>query len=284
VPFINLKGNAFLDQWLTQMISAKSDASAQVEDGSEYWVVALLGNLLWAASCFVPGAGIVAREVEGLGNLGFRGGAAAMAKGATQEAARATGAAIEEAVQPGMSNLGKIMYVTMSVGGGIAASGLAQRWAADPSGAPTGKDLVATALNTKRRELGQKLKGNVEMLADDLVRSGFDFKRYQDGREKYLEAVEQALWTGLFPSIAQNDLTAIYKSGLNSIGKALDDFKHQYRDWKNYTQQCALHFFTPITRAPHDTKDWPESIKRGAEQPLEYCQRKLPFKPKLHFE
>ena len=284
VPFINLKGNAFLDQWLTQMISAKSDTSAQVEDGPEYWIVGLLGNLLWAASCFIPGAGIVAREVQGFDNPAFKAGAAAMFKGGvSQDVARAAGAAIEEAVQPGMSTLGKIMYATMATGGGIAASGLGQRWAVDPSGDPTGKDVIATALNAKRAELGQRLKGNTEMLADDLVHSGFDFKRYEAGRQKYLDGVEQAIWGSLFPSIAQNDLTAIYKSGLDSIGRGLDEFKHQYSDWKKYTQQCALNFTTPMTQYPHDTKDWPESIKSGREQPLQYCQRTLPFRPKLHF-
>lgn len=284
VPFINLKGNAFLDQWLTQMISAKSDTSVQVEDGPEYWILGLLGNLLWAASCFIPGAGIVGREVKGLASPGFQAGAAAMAKGgASQDVARAAGAAIEEVVQPGMSSLGKVMYATMATTGGVAASGLGQRFVVDPSGDPSGKDVIATALNAKRAELGQKLKGRTEMLADDLVHSGYDYKRYEAGRQKYLDGVEQAIWAGLFPSIAQNDLTAIYKSGLDSIGRGLVEFKHQYSDWKKYTQQCALHYFTPMTQVPHDTEDWPESIKSGKEQPLEYCQRTLPFKPKLHF-
>lgn len=285
VPFINLKGNAFLDQWLMQMISAKSDASAKVDDGNEYWIVALLGNLLWAASCFVPGAGVIARELQGFENLSFKAGAAAMAKGRVgQDVARATSAAIEEAVQPGMSNLGRVMYATMATGGGVAASGIAQRWAADPSGDPTGKDVVAEVLNAKRGELGHRLKGRTEMLADDLVHRGYDFKRYEAGRQKYLDGVEQAIWAGLFPSIAQNDLTAIYKSGLNSIGEALDEFKQQYGDWKKIIHECSDYYFTPMLDSPRDTEDWPESIKSGKEQPIEYCQRKFPFRPKLQFD
>lgn len=259
VPFINLKGNAFLDQWLMQMISAKSDTSVQVkpDDGSQYWVVALLGNLLWAAACFIPGAGVV----KGVAAVGAADQAAAM------------------------TNLGKTMYATMTVGGGLAASGIVQRWAADPSGDPSGKDVIATILNNKRAEMGKKLKGiSVDMLAEDMVRNGYDFKRYENGRGKYLDDVEKAVWTNLFPSIPFSDLNSIYKGALNSITKALEDFKQQYGKWKDQTQLCAAQLYPPTYVGPHFPDNRPEAIRTGREQPLAYCQRRHPFKPEIHFE
>jgi hypothetical protein len=60
VPYIRVRGMQFLDGWLAQAISAKSDANAPPEEESKvYWFVALIGNLVWAASCFIPGAGVL---------------------------------------------------------------------------------------------------------------------------------------------------------------------------------------------------------------------------------
>jgi len=283
-PFIRIRGNAFLDQWLTQMISAKSDAQAPAEEEKDYWIVALLGNLLWAASVFVPGAGVIKGAAAGMGS--FKAGAEAFRvagrAGLGTETARATGIAVEQVAKGGMTSLGKTMYATMNVGGGIAASGVVQRWATDPSGDPTGKELVALVLNTKRKEMGEALERQEERLAYDLVLNGFTFDRFQKGRTKYMTAVEEALWANLFPSIAKDDLNAIYKSGLNAINGALADFKKQYRAWRDNIQRCTARFFVPMTQRPH-TEDWPEEIRSGREKPLDYCRRRLPFKPKLDF-
>src|SRR5262245_24830216 len=283
-PFIRIRGNAFLDQWLTQMISAKSEAQAPEEEEKDYWIVALLGNLLWAASVFVPGAGVIKGVAAGMGS--FKAGAEAFRvagrAGLGTEAARATGIAVEQVATGGMTSLGKTMYSTMVVGGGIAASGVVQRWATDPSGDPTGKELVALVLNTKRKEMGKALERNEERLAYDLVLNGFTFDRFQKGRTKYMTAVEEALWVNLFPSIPKDDLNAIYKSGLNAINGALADFKKQYRTWRDNIQRCTARFFVPLTDIPH-REDWPEEITSGREQPLDYCRRRLPFKPKLDF-
>jgi hypothetical protein len=287
VPFINVRGNEFLDQWLMQMISAKSDASVQLkpDDGSKYWIVALLGNLLWAAACFVPGAGVVEGAAKGL-DLSFRAGAAARVAGATQEVAQVTGAAVGAVNQAaGMTNLGKTMYATMTAAGSLAGSGIAQRWATDPSGDPSGKDVIATILNGKRKEMGAKLKGmSVDMLAEDMVRNGYDFKRYENGRGNYLGDVEKAVWASLFPSIPFGVLDLFYKGALTSITNALEEFKQQYDKWRDSMQLCAEHYTGYMGEVPHDKEDWPEEIKSGREQPLAYCQRHRPFKPNLHFE
>jgi len=265
------------------MISAKGDASAPVEESRDYWFVALLGNLLWAASCFVPGAGIVKAATSGWSS--FRAGAevavAAAQRGASREVATAVGAQ----AQAGMTSLGKAMYATMAVGGGLAASGIAQRLASDPSGEPSGKDVISSALNTKREKLGESLKRNEEGLAYDLVLSGFNLDRYRRDRAKYLNDVDEILWASLFPSIPFNDLTAIYNSGLNAINGALADFKSQYRVWRDNTQGCANRFYNAMRDPAYYGRvvDLPDEIKSGREDPLKYCQRRMPFRPKLNF-
>lgn len=137
-------------------------------------------------------------------------------------------------------------------------------------------------LYCKQEEVGKELAQLEERLAYDLVLNGFTLDRFQKDRTKYMTAVEEALWVNLFPTIAKNDLSAIYTSGLNAINGALADFKKQYRAWRDNIQQCTARFFVPMTQRPH-TEDWPEEIRSGCEQPLDYCRRLLPFKPKLDF-
>src|SRR5262245_7433034 len=133
VPYIKLRGVQFLDQWLLQAISAKSDAGAPPKEESEvHWAIALIGNLLWAASCFIPGAGVVqAPEII-------------------------RGALLVQKAGGPMTNLGKSFYATMQVGGAVAAAGTTKEMerridqmvsAAAPDGLPTGKDVVAIKLN-----------------------------------------------------------------------------------------------------------------------------------------
>lgn len=290
VPYLKETGNRFLDEWLLQMISAKSDASAKVDDGSEYWAIALIGNLVWAAACFLPGAGvIVGAAKKAWDSPGFKAGMAAIRGGVSDlEGARAVGLGVQQSFQPGMTNLGKTMYAAMTVGGAFAASGLAQRVAADPSGEPTGKDVVADVLNTKRTELGSRLEHSVEWLANDLVEGGFDLKRFRrSGRQDYLAAVDRVLWASLFPDIPVGDLKAIYRGGLNSISGALDEFKEEYEKYKQYLQHCSFRYTStwdyPLPPGKDPYEKWPDSLKRG-EQPLDYCKTVHPFKPKLDFK
>src|SRR4051794_28929415 len=87
VPYVRLRATQFLDQWLIQAVSAKSDANTPPEESNDSWIIGLAGNLLWAASCFLPGAGVIAKAAT--------------------------------ATSGGMTNLGKIFYATMSVGGAV---------------------------------------------------------------------------------------------------------------------------------------------------------------------
>jgi len=165
VPYVRTMGTQFLDQWLTQMNSARTDATPPAEESKDVWFIALAGNLLWAASCFVPGAGVI--------------------KGAAD----------------GMSGLGKIMYATMGHAGALVGAGAFERSQVDSSGVPTGKDLVPAALNGKRIELGKAFEKNIDSWVSKLLlRPGFHAGDYRDkGRNKYLEAVDQVLWYSLFP-------------------------------------------------------------------------------------
>lgn len=197
VPYIRTRGIQFLDGWLIQVVSAKSDAEAPPDEESKsYWFIALLGNLVWAASCFVPGAGVV------------------------------------KAAAGGMSALGKTFYATMAVGGAAVGSGTIQQLTQDSSGTPTGKDIVATYMNGQRKKLEEVFKKNIDSFAREIVRKqGMGHEDYERDRTKYLEQVDRLLWEAIFPEIPYGDLDAIYQTALKSIKTALVHFKTQYKTW-----------------------------------------------------
>src|SRR5262249_50237972 len=143
VPYIRLRGIQYIDEWHAQTISAKGDAHAQPEEETQaYWAIALLGNLVWAASCFIPGAGVLK--------------ATQVVRGALAVKEKVDGAWV---TPTGMTSLGKVFYATMQVGGSLAAAGTIQQiWAADPSGAPTGKDWIAEGLNEERTKIKNKFE------------------------------------------------------------------------------------------------------------------------------
>lgn len=252
IPFIHVRGMQFLDQWLIQMVSAKSDAVAPPEESKDYWYVALIGNLLWAASCFVPGAGVVSKVASTLGGGQF----ARISSGA------------------GMTNLGKVMYVTMSQVGAVVGSAGPVLLATDSGGNPSGKDVVSDVLNDKRTKLGEALRKNEERWASELMhREGFGFDSFYSNTAKYLQEVDQVLWANIFPTISFEDYKGIYRSGLNAINGALSDFNRQYQAW---------------TQA---VRNWAEYDSRGrygihAEtfyERLDYYKRHRSFKPQLNF-
>lgn len=238
VPYIKVRSNQYLDQWLTQMISAKSDASAPPEESKSYWLVALAGNLLWAASCFVPGAGVIAREVEG------------------------------------MSSLGKTMYATMQGVGAVVGAGVADHIAVNDAGAPSGKDVVADALNDKRKQMA-KVFDHIDSWASTLIlRPKFHASSYRElGRDKYLEAVDALLWTSLFPDFGFENYKGMYHRGLNAINGALADFNRQYQTWRDTEQRYAEHDST--------TRYGPNRVAY-MEARTKY-ERFHPFRPKLAF-
>ena len=233
VPFIHQRGIQILDQWLIQVVSANSLASVPVEEGRDHWFIALLGNLVWAASCFVPGAGII------------KAGAAiereqSRSSSSPPKVAAATAAGVGEVAQAGMTSLGKKMYVTMATGGAFVGSGGIQRLAPGPSGAPSGKDLVAEALNKKRKQLGDELKKSVEPWASEVVHGEkFGADDYNRGPEKYLQAVDRTLWVNLLPSIPFEGYNEIFNGALQAINFALADFNRQYRQWQDIAQRYA---------------------------------------------
>ena len=239
-------GRQFLDEWLYQMGQANNHASAPAEESHSYWVLALAGNLLWAASCFVPGAGIVARTV-----------------GTTKEMA--------------MSEVGKVMYVAMSHGGAVLGAGTVDQLASGPSGDPSGKDVVQRELNAKRNQLGENFHQHVEEWASKLA----NLKMFKDAswrnQEDFMEAADQFLWASMFPSIGYNDTTTMYNGALQKLNGVLADFNRQYRAWKD---KAKIEGHKEFLKGPYanleggvgeqgDVADWMSSH---------------PFNPKLVFD
>jgi len=220
VPYIRVRGVQFLDEWLLQAISAKSDANAPPEEKSKvYWLITLAGNLIWAASCFIPGAGILKAPEVIRGALVWKPG--------------------------GMTSPGKGFYATMQVGGGILAAGTVEQVkkqvAADSSGAPTGKDIIAEKLNEQRKKLGAQFEKSISSFGGELARfDNFQPDVFERDRVKFLAAVDLALWDSIFPSIGYEDLSSFYQTALSTINSALGDFKHQYKGWSEARLRFAM--------------------------------------------
>jgi hypothetical protein len=194
-------GKEFLTQWSLQMSNATRDASQPPDENRRDWWVALAGNMLWAASCFVPGAGIV------------------------------------KAAAGGMSTLGKVMYVTMAHGGAMVGAGVL---ATGPSGDPSGKDVLTRELNKKLNELQAGLHKSAEEWASSIERDP-EFKKVlsSDTEENLLEFIDKYLWKSLFPSIPYQDYNVIYNGALETLNKALAEFNRQYKAWKVDTLHYA---------------------------------------------
>jgi hypothetical protein len=290
IPFINLKGNAFLDLWLTQMISAKSDAMAPPEESKTNWFIALAGNLLWAAACFIPGSGIVKALGGASQVLKVRPRAelpkpfpAGAGPGIRPELKRIDGNVKDPKLQvvtspsSGMSGFGRVAYATMSVGGAYTGAG---GMAFDATGAPTGKDVVAAALNEKRKQLGNEFKKMIGPYATELMQTANFANNYRANAVNTLEAIANGLWFHIFPSIPFEGRTEIYQSGLTAINGALQQFNMQYRTWRQQIERWAEHEATIGRGRGYQTINQDKYQER-----IRYYERSvnLGFKPKLSF-
>jgi hypothetical protein len=223
VPYVRGRGIQFLDQWLIQAVSAKGDAEMPPEESTDYWVVALIGNLIWAASCFVPGAGIF--------------------KALNQRSVDSLTGVVSGTINPGMAmtSLGKKLYATMALGGAVVGSGTVQQLVTDESGNPTGKDAVAMMLNKERKKLGGDFENSIDSFVREIVKhKDFQYDSYAADRINYLKAVDEALWRSIFPSIGYEDWNAIYQLSLAVINQMLINFKDQYKVWSQARKYYAM--------------------------------------------
>lgn len=247
VPYIRVRGIQYIDEWHTRTISAKSDAHAQPEPETEaFWAIALLGNLVWAASCFVPGAGVV-KAVEGVA---------------------------------GMTKLGKVFYSTMQVGGGLAAAGTLEKIiASNSSGEPTGKDWIADGLDEERKKIKDKFEDNITKFAGELVRQDkFQPEVYERDRNKFLKTVDRVLWESIFPSDSFEDLSTFYHNALKIITGALSEFNRQYKMWSEAKRRYAL------AGEPHYGYADYKTAGQDYEKRLNEFVRRRPFKPLLNLD
>jgi hypothetical protein len=261
VPYVRTSGKQFLDQWLIQAVSAKGDAEKPAEESTDYWVVALIGNLVWAASCFVPGAGIF--------------------KALNQRSVDALTGVVSGTINPGMAmtSLGKKLYATMAVGGAVVGSGTVQQLVTDESGNPTGKDAVAEMLNKERKKLGDAFEKSIDSFVGEIVKhKEFQYDAYTADRNKYLKAVDEALWRSIFPSIGYEDWNAIYKLSLTVINQMLINFRDQFKVWSQARKYYALEPYKDRYGVGYGPMlDNGEQYRAR----LKEYERRVPFKPNL---
>jgi hypothetical protein len=103
---------------------------------------------------------------------------------------------------------------------------------------------------------------------------------YHLGREKYLEAVDQILWSNIFPDIGYEDYKAIYGRCLRAVNAALVNFNRQYKQWKEMIQrytESAVQADDPRCGRSYTCSGYTYAKKRT------YMLERYPFKPLLHF-
>jgi hypothetical protein len=183
-----------------------------------------------------------------------------------------------------MTDLGKGFYATMQVGGAMVAAGTVEQIkkqldqiATDPSGTPTGKDVVARKLNEQKKKLAKQFSDNITSFASELTRyEKFQPEAYERDREKFLEATDRALWAVIFPSIDYEDLNAFYQKALTTITQALTEFNRQYKMWSEARVRYAR------SGAPrYGYADYQTAGEDYQKRYQEY-ERRQPFRPNLN--
>jgi hypothetical protein len=230
---------AYLGQWKEQMDTAITDARLPEEKSRFYWFMALAGNLLWAATCFIPvGAAVSGArvlEVAALNELNKFSDAFAKAKEAILSVE--TSASAQRVIQ------------AMSVGGAILGSGFGEQFMGVPRPAPKtirvkvddlteevpatgnpetdGKAVLRVVLALKEGTLETVFKQRERQWAleiDALAQWGDDVK----------EILDSYLWTHMFPRIPYDmkKLATIYLLAAKNVNGALEDFNSQWKEWQ----------------------------------------------------
>ena len=250
-PFVHLQIKIYLDEWKEQVNAAITDAQMPVEPQSRaYWFIALAGNLLWAATCFVPTGGPLRLAVSGVAS-------------ATEKGAMELGLSAAASVEA--SATGQRVIQVMSVAGATIGSGTVEQLAGS-TGNPEqdGKRVIRVIIGKKRADLEDVFKPRSSQWAseiDALAQWGDDVKELMD---KYL-------WIKMFPRIPydRDRFVTIYKLALSNVSRVLADYNAQWKDWsfrKERSQPQWKH------RRMYG-EDWDYSVPDPG-----------PFQPKLKFD
>jgi hypothetical protein len=270
----------YLGQWKEQMDTAITDGKLPEEKGRFYWFMALAGNLLWAATCFIPlGAAVSGTSVLGL----------LREESAAKEALRA-GTLMKPFTPPNLpvetSATAQRVIQVMSVGGAVFGSGFGEQFMGGGGNTPRsitlklgettedipltgdpaadGKLIARLVLDFKEGELEQVYKKRERQWAleiDALAQWGDDVK----------EVLDSYLWTHMFPRIPYDQwkLGRIHLLALNKINGALQDYNRQWKDWQFRTERSK-----PKWKNVHMRGDvWDYSVPDPGA-----------FQPKLNFD
>jgi hypothetical protein len=263
---------AYLGQWKEQMDAAITDGKVPEESSRFYWFVALAGNLLWAATCFVsveaavPGAAVLTLLRE---------------EGAAKDALRRGTLKLftpRNLVVESSATAQRVIQV-MSVGGALLGSGTAEQIMGGGGNSPNtfrvkigentlevpatgdpeadGKTIARLVLAFKAGELQRVYKEREGQWASDidaLAQWGDDVK----------EVLDSYLWTHMFPRIPYDEsrLARIHLLALEKINSALDDYNWQWKAW----------LLRKARYRPAYGHDWEQTLPPP------------PFQPKLTFD
>lgn len=230
----------YLDEWKDQMDVALTDAKPSDEKSRFYWYVALAGNLLWAATCFINLEAAV--SVSAIRR--------ALAAGAGRDA---LGKFAARTVSVETSANAQQLIAIMSVGGALIGSGTAEQLSG----------LGETTTGTFKYKIGDKVEdiqasGNPEVDGKYIARLVLAYKRgeleelYRPLETQWAseidalaqwggdldELMDNYLWTKLFPRLPYvphvsypRRFVTIYQLGLNNMKGALEDYNRQWGAW-----------------------------------------------------
>lgn len=214
-PFVDQLIKTYLDEWKEQVDTSITDAQLPVEEESRiYWYIALAGNLLWAATCFVPTGGPLRLAVSG---------AAAAARRGAMEIEVAAVASVEA------SATGQRVIQIMSFSGATVGSGTVEQVFKNKStGNPEqdGKRIVREIVASKRAELEDVFKLRAQQWASEIdALSGWG--------DDVHDLMDRYLWVNMFPRIPydKNRFVTIYELALSNVTGVLADYNKQWKDW-----------------------------------------------------
>ena len=261
----------YLDEWKEQVDAALTDVKPSDDKSRFYWYVALAGNLLWAATCFInPGAAVSASAIHlataGRDTLGRFAARTALVEVQTSASAQR-------------------LIQLMSVGGALIGSGTAEQFAGldakktatfnlkighntekiTVSGDPEadGRHIARLVLANKRGEL-EELYRPLEMQwaleIDALAQWGGDVD----------ELMDNYLWMKLFPRIPYvKRFVTIHELALKNMKSAIEDYNRQWDDW--------------LFRKERSRPEWKHRRMYGEDWDYSVPDPG-PFQPKLKFE
>ena len=228
--YVNHQLQINLTSWKEEIDQAIGQAAYPVKPESQiYWFIALAGNLLWAATCFVaPEAAVVVKAAEK--------DATAVAKVAFQSrvvaAMSVTGAAVGSGAVEKLFPNRDVDAITPEDG-----KNLVRDWAGKQ------RAVLEDIYKEQRRAWATQLDGKWDPIANG---------------EEPLDIYDRTIWENMFPRISYDDdrFNAIRHTAKRKVEGVLADFNRQWQKFQTdlmmpkYNQSYALWAYGTLALVP----------------------------------